>query len=126
MPVMRSDQVSKILGHAVLEVDAFTRPALFVPTQGESIYAPLHTRTALGDVALDTFFLALSLVCNQRVGLAWSWIDYGEASSFTTGVRSGLGGPGMPTEMLSKSMRYEPATRLTELLVVRPTRSKPV
>ena len=115
MPDMQSDRVSRILGHTVLEIDAYTHPAFFVPAQDDEAHTPLHTRTALGEVSLETFFLALSLVCNRRVGLAWSWSDYGDASSFTTGVRSGLSGPGMPTETLSKSRTYEPSMGITEL-----------
>ena len=115
MPDSRSDQVSRILGHTVLEVDAFTSPVFFVPIRGDDAYAPLHSRTALGEVSLETFFLALSLVCNRRVGLAWSWHDYDDASSFTAEVRGGLAGPGMSTKVLSKSWSYEPSTGKTEL-----------
>ena len=117
MPDMRHHSVARILGHTLLEMDASTHPALFIPPQGDDGYTPipLHTHTALGDVSLDTFFLALSLVCNRQFGLAWSWNDHGDEESFTaTGARSNLGGPGMATEVISMSWSYG-STGVTKL-----------
>ena len=115
MPDTQPDNVSTILRHTTTELDASTHPAFFVPMQDDKAHTSLHSRTALGEVSVKTFFLALSLVCNERVGLAWSWRDYGDASSFTADVRSGLGGPGMQTDVLSTSWSSEAETGITEL-----------
>ena len=115
MPDMRLDSVVNILGHPVLEISASSGPVFFVPRQSIDGHPALHTRTALGDVSLYTFFLALSLVCNQRVSLAWSWNDFGDAGAFTTGERSSLAGPGLPTERFSKGMTQHLSTGIVEL-----------
>ena len=115
---MRGDSVSRILGHTVLEFKASTSPALFVPPQSDDVYTPipLLTRTALGRVSLNTFFLALSLICNRQVGLAWSWIDYGEAGSFADPeADSSMLGPGMATELLAKGYTRSLTTGVTQL-----------
>lgn len=115
--MMRLDSVARILGHTVLEVKASTSPALFAPPQSNDEYTcvHLHTSTALGGVSLNTFFLALSLVCNRQVGLAWSWNDFGDAGAFDTGERSSLVGPGMSTELLGKGQTHHLSTKITEL-----------
>ena len=116
--MMRGDSVSRILGHTVLEFKASTSPALFVPPQSDDVYTPipLLTRTALGRVSLNTFFLALSLICNRQVGLAWSWIDYGEAGSFADPeADSSMLGPGMATELLAKGYTRSLTTGVTQL-----------
>ena len=115
MPDLRWELVADILGHAVLEVDASTHSALFVPRQSADAHPPLQTCTALGEVSLDTFFLALSLVCNRRVGSAWSWNDFGDASAFTTGRRIGLAGQGLGIEQLSKDVTHSLYTGVTKL-----------
>ena len=51
---------------------------------------PLYTRTVLGECSPDTFFLALSLVCDQRVEWYGGGGDYGDAGFLTRGMRSGL------------------------------------
>ena len=112
---MQWDRASRILGHTVLELDASTGPGFFVPPQGDDGYPPLHTGTALGNVSLNTFFLALSLVCNRRVGLAWSWNDHSDAGAFTTGALSSLTGPVMATEMLGKGSTHSVDTGVTKL-----------
>ena len=120
MPNMRWDSVSKILGLALLEVDASTSPALYAPVESLKANFCLNTQTALGSVSLETFYLALSLICNRRVGPAWSWNDYGDVAFFTAGERSGLVGPGMRTDMLSTGVNYEPATGITKLTSFKP------
>ena len=120
MPDPGRDSVGRILGHAVLEVEACTHPAFFPPPQDDESrdddsHTPLQIRTALGDASLETFFLALSLVCGLRVGIAWAWNDYGEAGEFTTGERSSLIGPGMATKQLRKTLTYELSTGITRL-----------
>ena len=114
MPDMQWNRVSRILGHTVLEIDASTGPGFFVPPQGDDGYPPLHTGTALGDVSLNTFLLALSLVCNRRVGRELGWNDYRDAGAFTTGERSSLLG-GMATEMLGARTRHSLETGVTGL-----------
>ncbi len=112
-PNMTQEAMSRILGHAALEIDASTRPALFVPQEDKVL---LHSRTALDEVSLDSFFLALSLVCNQQVGLAWSWNDYGESGTFTeTGRNSSMLGPGMELSTHGKTRTYHPSTGVVEL-----------
>lgn len=118
LPSMQGDSLTRMLGHAMLEVDASTYPALFVPPQGDDEYSPiaLRTRTALGEISFDTLFLALSLVCNQQAGLAWSWNDRGDSGTLTeTGRHSSASGPGMRLDNLSKSWTYHPSTGVVEL-----------
>ena len=103
-------QAGRVLGRTLLEIDASTRPALFVPTAESCVQ--LQTRTALGDVTPDTFLLALSLVCNQRVSLAWGWNDHGDASAFSTGGSGTLLGTG--TRTVSGWSR-DPSTGITKL-----------
>lgn len=113
LPNMTQESMSRILGHAALEIDASTRPALFVPQEGE---VPLHSRTVLDEVSLDSFFLALSLVCNQQVGLAWAWNDHGESGTFTATRRnSSISGPGVELSSHGKTMSYHPSTGVVEL-----------
>ena len=120
MPDMQWESVARVLGHALLEVDASRSPALFAPAQGGAESVPLLTHTALGPVSLETFYLALSLVCNRRVGPAWSWNDYGDVAFFTAGERSGLAGPVMLTDMLSTGASCEPETGITKLTSFKP------
>ena len=91
---MRSDALANMLGLTLLEIDAATHPAFFMPLNRGDVETPMHTQTVLGECSPDTFFLALSLLCGQRVGLGWAWSDYGEAGFFTRGMRSGLLGSG--------------------------------
>ena len=97
MPGSGSNQVAQILGHPVLEIDAHTYPVFFQPTPEEDQYPALETLTTLQNVSVDTFLTALSLVANQRVGVAWSWNDYGDAAAFSTGHPTVLLGPGPMT-----------------------------
>ena len=120
MPDMEWQAVGSILGNALLEVDASTRPALFAPSDPNEENVPLHSCTALGEVLINSFYLALSLVCNRRIGLAWGWSDFGNVASFNRGERSNLGGPGMPTEFIARGMSYEPETGITELTPFNP------
>jgi len=113
LPNMTQETMGQILGHAALEIGASTRPALFVPQEGK---VPLHSHTALDQASLDSFFLALSLVCNQQVGLAWSWNDHGESGTFTeTGRNSIMSGPGMELSTHGKTKTYHPSTGVVEL-----------
>ena len=120
MPYMRWDSVGKMLGLALLEVDASTGPALYAPVESNEANVALNTQTALGSVSLETFYLALSLICNRRVGPAWSWNDYGDVAFFTAGERSGLVGPGMPTDTRITGVNYEPVRGITKLTSFKP------
>ena len=71
-------------------------------------------------MSLETFCLALSLICKRRVGPAWSWNDYGDVAFFTAGERSGLVGPVMPTDTRITGVSYEPATGITKLTSFKP------
>ena len=115
MPDMDWNRVSRILGHAALVLEASTQPAILPPIYSSAGYPDLQSRTAFAEVTLDTFFLALSLVCNRQIGLAWRWNDYGEASWFSKGERSGLGGPGMELGSLGSGFVYEPSSNVTKL-----------
>lgn len=94
IPNIPMEVTKQILGHTVLEVDAFISPALTV-LPNDPNYPELQTCTVLTPACLNDLFVALSLVCNQQVGMAWSWNDFGDARSFTTGIHIGLAGPGM-------------------------------
>ena len=94
VPGVRSLSVPDWLGQTVLEIDAKICPALFRPGEADNELPRLETRTALGQVPLDNFLLALSLVCNRHLGLAWAWTDYGELEAFNRGSSQSLLGPG--------------------------------
>ena len=115
MPDMDWNRVGRILGHAALVLDASTQPAIFAPSHGGGERSDLQSLTALGEVRFDTFLLALSLVCNQQIEMAWRWNDYGEAGCFSTGQRSSLGGPGRALNQLSAGMNFEPSSGVTKL-----------
>lgn len=118
MPDAPRDVIGQILGRTVLELDAFASPALTVFPQTEG-YPELQTYTALAPSRLDELFVALSLVLNQRIGIAWSWNDFGDARPFCTSRRIGLTGPGIEVKPLGgvewlpwrenvELFRYEP------------------
>jgi len=115
MPDMDWNRVGRILGHAALVLDVSTQPAVFAPSHGGGEHPALQSLTALGEVRFDTFLLALSLVCNRQIEMAWRWNDYGEAGSFSDGQRSSLGGPGKALNLLGAGMSYEPSSGVTEL-----------
>ena len=107
IPETRSLYVPSWLGQTVLEVDAEMHPALFRPGDADNELPRLETRAALGQVPLDTFLLALSLVCNRHLGLAWAWTDYGELDAFSRGRSHGLLGPGpVQVERLRGKLSY--------------------
>ena len=107
IPEMQSLSVPSWLGQTVLEVDAEMRPALFRPGNADDELPELETRVALGPVPLEIFLLALSLVCNRRLGLAWAWADYGELEAFSRGRSHGLLGPGrVQVERLRGTLSY--------------------
>ena len=101
------ESAASILGHTLLEIDASTRPAFFVPSVEDGERPVFDTWTALGACPPDAFFLALSLVCGQRVDLAWKWVDFGDVGSFTRGHNSGLAGSGRGLQRLSSSWSFE-------------------
>ena len=120
MPDMEWQAVGSILGNAMLEVDVSTHPALFDPSNPSVENVPLHGCTVLGDVSLNTFYLALSLVCNRRVGSAWRWNDFGNVVNFNRGERSNLWGPGMPPTFSGSGIHHEHETGITELTSFNP------
>ncbi len=116
MPDANSDRVQEMLGHPLLEIDAHTDPVFFLPPGDEGTYPALETVTALRAASVERFLTALSLVCNRRVGVTWSWSDYSDAAAFATGIPSGLGGPGsMRLRRLGRRSTYEPATNITSI-----------
>ena len=90
MPQVDVSQVVNLLGHCVLEVDASTSPAFFVPPTGDGAFPGSDTVTVLGGVPVDMFLTALSLVCNRSVRIGWRWTDYGEAAGFAVGSPGGV------------------------------------
>ena len=115
-PRVHWQTVFNMLGHTVLEIDAHTCPVFFQPPREEDTYPPLDTLTMLQGVKVDTFLTALSLVCNRRVGVAWSWNDYGNAAAFATVPPTGLGGPGpMTLRWLGRGSTYDPTANITEI-----------
>ena len=115
-PRLHWQKVSDMLGHTVLEIDAYTSPVFFRPPQDEGKYPPLETLTALRGVKVKTVLTALSLVCNRQVGVAWSWNDYGDAAAFATGHPIGLGGPGpMTLRLLGRGATHDPTGNITKV-----------
>ena len=121
MPDADSNRVQEMLGNPVLEIDAQTSPVFFKPPSDEGTYLPQETVTALQDVTVVRFLTALSLVSNRRVGVAWSWNDYGDAAAFATGSPSGWGGPGhVKLPRLGRAWTYHIETNITEITDFRP------
>ena len=113
IPNIPMEVTKQILGRTVLEVDVFTSPALTVfPTEPD--YPELQTCTVLAPARLDDLFVTLSLVCNQQVGMAWSWNDFGDARSFATGINTGWAGPGMEIPPLG-GVEWQPWSDKVEL-----------
>ena len=116
MPDADWNRVSNMLGHPVLEIDAHTGPVFFQPPGDEGSYPALDTFTVLKSATVATFLTALSLVSNQRVAVAWSWNDYGNAAVFATGSPAGWAGPGpMTLRMLGGGSNYNPTANITKL-----------
>lgn len=111
----RGQAAVNILGHTLLEIDAATRPAFFAPCEEDDARPAFNTWTALGECRTDAFFLALSLVCGQRVALAWTWLDYCDAGSFTQGRNSTSAGSGEGLQKLSSSWSVEGSSGVTRL-----------
>ena len=111
----RMGSVENILGHTVLEIDAATRPAFFVPSEEDDERPAFDTWTALDECLPNAFFLALSLVCGQRVDLAWKWLDYGDAGSFTRGINSDPAGSGEGLQRLSSSWSLQVSSGVIRL-----------
>lgn len=115
MPNIREEIVGDMLGHPLMELDVLTQPEFFVPTPSEGEEVTLHTRTPLGESSLETFFLSFSLVCNRRVGSAWSWNDDLDASAFRAQRNSGLASSTtMKVRMLS-GLSHDLLSGITEL-----------
>ena len=115
-PRVHWQRVSNMLGHTVLEIDAHTCPVFFQPPRQEGQYPPLETLTILQGVKIDTLLTALSLVCNRRVGVAWSWNDYGDAAAFAAGHPTGLAGPGpMTLKLLGRGSAHDLTANITEI-----------
>ena len=121
MPDADWNRVLNILGHPVLEIDAHTGPVFFQPPRDEGQYPSLETRTILPGVTVDSFLTALSLVCNRRVSVAWSWNDHGDAAAFSTSRPAGWGGPGpMTLRRLGRGATHGMETNITELTEFHP------
>ena len=89
-PVLESSSlpVHSLLGQSLLELETRTCPALFLPVGDRASDAEVETRTALGEIPIETFCLALSLVCNRRIGVDRYWREYGEILAFKAGLPS--------------------------------------
>ncbi|MDE2988917.1 MAG: hypothetical protein OXT70_12820 [Chloroflexota bacterium] len=113
--LMRDDSMANLLGHTLLEIDAATSPALSVPSLRGDARSTFNTSTALAECLPEGFFRALSLVCGRRVGMAWSWVDYGEAGAFTRRMPSFLAGTGEGLSKLSSSWSMAQSSGVIEL-----------
>ncbi len=89
-----SSPVNSLLGQSLLELETHTRPALFRPVGDRASDAEVETSTALGEIPIETFCLALSLVCNRRIGVDRYWREYGEILAFKAGLPSLMVIPG--------------------------------
>ena len=117
MPQMATNHIPTILGHPLLQIETSTNPVFFVPPDDDDEPFPqLQSMTALHPASVDVFMLALSLVSDRHVGVAWAWNDFGPAGSFATGRPGALIGPG-PAELrvLGGSYSRSSATGLTSL-----------
>ena len=114
MPDMDHNRVGAILGHPLLEVDVSTRPVFFLPPGDDDEFPELQSITALAPASVNVFMIALSLVCDRYVGVAWSWSDFGPVWLFAGGSRTGLAGPGMvTTPLLGQIYTYSPDRNVT-------------
>ena len=94
MPGVDRNRVIDILGQPLLEIEAFTRPVFFSPPVEGGSFPELDSVTVLSPAPVDLFLLALSLVSDRHVGMAWAWCDFGAGRWFSGGRTSGLMGPG--------------------------------
>ena len=95
MPGMDGNRVIGVLGQPLLEIEASTRPVFFSPPVDGRSFPRLDSVTALSPASVDRFLLALSLVSDRHVGMAWAWCDYGPGQWFSGGRASALWGPGV-------------------------------
>ena len=118
VPELSSLSPYDLLGQPVLELDTMSSPALFRPGDGDD-YQDVQTHTSLGDISLEVFMLALSLVCNRQVGIARAWSDYGEVSAFYAGRSArvmGLMRPGpVRPQLLGGNRSHQLRTNIYEL-----------
>ena len=113
MPDVDYSRVDRLLGHPLLEIDASTHPVFFPPPKDDDPFPKLESVTTLSPASIDDFLMALSLVCDRKVGMAWAWNDFGPAGLFATGKASGLMGPGsVPTRRLGRGYSYSPETNI--------------
>ena len=92
MPVMDSNAIANLLGRPLLQLSVNVTPAFFVPSLADDTYPSFETTTCLGEVSLETFLVALSLVCNRRVRILRGWTDNGQAIAFSDLLPNGLSG----------------------------------
>ena len=105
MPQVDANHIVNLLGHCVLEFDASTSPALFVPPHWQGKFPGSKTVTVLGDVPVELFLTALSLVCNTSVRVGWRWTDYRQAAGLAVGNPGGIAGHG-PARLTQLSRGY--------------------
>ena len=89
-----SSPVHILLGQSLLELETQTCPALFLPVGGRASDAEVETSNSLREIDIETFCLALSLVCNRRIGVDRVWREYGETEAFKAGLPSLMVLPG--------------------------------
>ena len=117
-----SSPVHILLGQSLMELETQTYPALFLPGGVRASDAEVETSTALGEIAIDTFCLALSLVCDRRIGVDRCWREYGDLSAFKAGLPSlmVLSGP-VPVTTSFGSISQSSDTGITSLTVFEDT-----
>lgn len=121
LPAMDVSKVSTILGRAVLEIDAYTLPVFFPPQISSS--PNQQTRTELGDVTVDTFLDALSLVCGFRVNMAYSWNHYFESDAFAITKSTSYLSSDDRLQKLGSALRHSSSDNIIELLDFEPPTS---
>ena len=118
IPESTSLPVQSLFGQALLELETETSPALHLPDGLWAKEPEALTSTSLGTVPLETLFLALSLVSKRRVGMDRAWSDYGEVSSFRTGLSSFVLVPGeVRATARYGSISQSPAIGITTLSI---------
>ena len=116
MPDIDHSRVGALLGHPLLEIDASIHPVFFPPPTADEPFPELESVTILGPASIDLFLMALSLVCGQKVGIAWAWNDFGTARLFDTNRATSLMGSGaVLTRRLGLAHVYSPVTNSTTI-----------
>ncbi|MDE0359421.1 MAG: hypothetical protein OXN92_17000 [Gammaproteobacteria bacterium] len=81
LPKRNDIRRSGYLGHAILSIDTFAKPALFRPGAGRKHAVRGYL---VQDLDFDLVLQALSLECDAGIEMGFGWVDYGELSVLTS------------------------------------------